>query len=79
MRVPEATPTEIQSAMTAAQTAFQQWKNVPVTQRVRTMMEYRDRVNKNLDRIAGSITEEVRPLRMCSKLHSLCLVGEDPS
>jgi malonate-semialdehyde dehydrogenase (acetylating)/methylmalonate-semialdehyde dehydrogenase len=62
-RVPEATPAEIQLAMDSAQKAFLQWRNVPVTQRVRTMMEYRDRVNKNLDRIAGSITEELGKIR----------------
>jgi len=62
-RVPEATTAELQSAYDAASKAFQTWRNVPVTQRVRTLMEYRDRVNKNLDRIAGSITEELGKVR----------------
>jgi malonate-semialdehyde dehydrogenase (acetylating)/methylmalonate-semialdehyde dehydrogenase len=62
-RVPEATPAELQSAYDAASKAFQTWKHVPVTQRARIMMEYRDRVNKNLDRIAASITEELGKVR----------------
>jgi len=62
-RVPEATTGELQQAYDAASKAFSSWKNVPVTQRVRTMMEYRDRVNKNLDRIGASITEELGKVR----------------
>jgi len=58
-RVPEATNDEFEAAAKSAQTAFQQWKKVPVTQRVRTMYEYRDRVIKNLDKIADSISEEL--------------------
>lgn len=62
-RVPESTQAELQSATDAAQKAFLQWRNVPITQRVRTMMEFRDRINKNLDRLASSITEELGKIR----------------
>jgi malonate-semialdehyde dehydrogenase (acetylating)/methylmalonate-semialdehyde dehydrogenase len=58
-RVPEGTPSEFNSAVSAARNAFDGWKKVPVTQRIRTMFEYRDRVLKNLDKIAANITHEL--------------------
>lgn len=42
-----------------AHKAFLEWRKVPLPQRVRTIFEYRDRVNKNLDKIAETITHEV--------------------
>jgi acyl-CoA reductase-like NAD-dependent aldehyde dehydrogenase len=42
-----------------AQKAFLEWRKVPVPQRVRTMFEYRERLTKNLDKIAEVITLEV--------------------
>jgi malonate-semialdehyde dehydrogenase (acetylating)/methylmalonate-semialdehyde dehydrogenase len=59
VRVPESTDAEMKAAVDAAQNAFQTWQHVPLPQRVRSMFEYRDRVNKNLDKIAESITEEL--------------------
>jgi len=62
-RVPDSTPAELQAATDAASKAFQSWRQVPVTQRVRTMFEFRDRINKNLDRIGANITEELGKIR----------------
>eukprot|EP01127_Copromyxa_protea_P014051 TRINITY_DN3862_c0_g1_i1.p1 TRINITY_DN3862_c0_g1~~TRINITY_DN3862_c0_g1_i1.p1 ORF type:complete len:525 (-),score=146.16 TRINITY_DN3862_c0_g1_i1:103-1677(-) len=59
VKVPESTPAEMQAAVDAAQAAFKEWQQVPLPARVRTMFEYRDRINKNLDNIADSITEEL--------------------
>jgi len=59
VRVPEGTPDEFESAVNAARMAFVEWKKVPITQRVRTMYEYRERVMKNLDKIADSISHEL--------------------
>jgi len=58
-RVPDATPEEFDTALKSSQKAYEEWRKVPVTQRVRTMYDYRDKVIKNLDRIADSITEEL--------------------
>lgn len=58
-RVPDSTDDEINKAVKAAEDAFKTWKKVPLPQRVRTLYEYRERVNKNLDKIAESITEEL--------------------
>jgi malonate-semialdehyde dehydrogenase (acetylating)/methylmalonate-semialdehyde dehydrogenase len=58
-RIPQSTPAELRAAAESAQAAFQTWKNVPLPTRVRTVWEYRDRVVKNLDRIADNITEEL--------------------
>lgn len=62
-RVPEATPEELKFAATSAENAFKTWKNVPVTQRVRTMIELRERINKNINNIAENITEELGKIR----------------
>jgi len=62
-RVPESTVAECDQAVSSASRAFAEWRQVPVTQRVRTMFEYRDRVHKNVDRIAASITEELGKIR----------------
>jgi len=59
VRVPEGTPTEFDSAVTSARIAFNEWRKVPITQRVRTMFEFRERVMKNLDKIADIITHEL--------------------
>eukprot|EP01123_Difflugia_compressa_P010049 TRINITY_DN3558_c0_g1_i1.p1 TRINITY_DN3558_c0_g1~~TRINITY_DN3558_c0_g1_i1.p1 ORF type:complete len:540 (-),score=99.68 TRINITY_DN3558_c0_g1_i1:25-1644(-) len=58
-RVPEATASDFETAIQSSQKAFQEWKKVPVTQRVRTMYDFRDKVIKNLDKISESITEEL--------------------
>jgi hypothetical protein len=41
-----------------AHKAFLEWRKVPLPQRVRTMYEYRDRIAKNIDKIAETITHE---------------------
>eukprot|EP01125_Pyxidicula_operculata_P006830 TRINITY_DN2346_c0_g1_i1.p1 TRINITY_DN2346_c0_g1~~TRINITY_DN2346_c0_g1_i1.p1 ORF type:complete len:524 (+),score=170.66 TRINITY_DN2346_c0_g1_i1:52-1623(+) len=62
-KIPEATPEEFNSAVKAASDAFKEWKKVPVPARVRTMYEFRDRINKNMDKLAASITEELGKIR----------------
>jgi len=42
-------------------------RKVPLPQRVRTIYEYRDRVNKNIDRIAANITEELGKINADAK------------
>jgi malonate-semialdehyde dehydrogenase (acetylating) / methylmalonate-semialdehyde dehydrogenase len=58
-RVPQSTNAELKAAAAAAQAALPGWRATPLPVRVRTMYEYRDRVVKNLDKIAESITEEL--------------------
>uniref|UniRef100_A0A6B2L1U7 methylmalonate-semialdehyde dehydrogenase (CoA acylating) n=1 Tax=Arcella intermedia TaxID=1963864 RepID=A0A6B2L1U7_9EUKA len=66
-RVPEATPEEFNAAIESSKKAFQEWKKVPITQRVRTIYEFRDKVIKNLDRIAENITEELGKIGLDAK------------
>lgn len=58
-RVPEATPAECKAATDAAHKAYQEWRDVPLGQRVRTMYELRNRISKNMDKLANNITEEL--------------------
>jgi len=57
--VPRSTNDEMVRAAEAAQKAFLEWRKVPLPQRVRTIFEYRDRVHKNIDKIADTITHEL--------------------
>jgi len=57
--IPRSTQDEMEIAAETAQKAFLDWKRVPITQRVRTMIEYRDRINSNLDKLAESISYEL--------------------
>jgi len=57
--VPRSTQEEMNQAAEVAHNAFKEWRKVPIPQRVRTVFEYRDRVHKNLDKIAELITHEL--------------------
>jgi len=57
-RVPESTPEEMKSAVAAAQTAFQSWKETPITARIRTMFNFQQLVIKHQDDIAKIIVKE---------------------
>lgn len=57
-KVPVTTEKEMKQAAESAQEAFKAWRNTPVTARARKMFEYRDRIVKNLDRIAANISQE---------------------
>jgi malonate-semialdehyde dehydrogenase (acetylating)/methylmalonate-semialdehyde dehydrogenase len=57
--VPKTTQSEMNQIAEVAQKAYLEWRKVPLPQRVRTMYEYRDRLTKNLDKIAETITHEV--------------------
>jgi len=63
VRVPQSTPAELKAAADSSAAAFETWKNVPLPTRVRAMWEYRERVVKNLDRIADSITDELGKIK----------------
>ena len=57
-QVPQATLSELESAVSSAQTAFESWRNVPVQQRQRIMLKYQDLIRKYTDDIANLITLE---------------------
>ena len=57
-QVPEPTLSEMESAVSSAQTAFESWRNVPVQQRQRIMLKYQDNIRKYTDDIADLITLE---------------------
>jgi len=48
-KVPETTPDELQRAVDAAKAAFPEWSRVPLPQRQRIMMDYRNLIVKNMD------------------------------
>lgn len=51
-RVPKATADEVNQAVSAATTAFQQWRQVPVVERARIMMAYQALLKSRQDEIA---------------------------
>jgi malonate-semialdehyde dehydrogenase (acetylating)/methylmalonate-semialdehyde dehydrogenase len=57
-RVPLATKEEMERAVQGCREAFLEWRKQPITVRTRKMFEYRDRVVKNLERIADNIVLE---------------------
>lgn len=57
-RVPHSTPTEVQSAIDAAQAAFPAWRKVPIQQRQRIMLKYQSLIREYTDELAYWITLE---------------------
>lgn len=57
-QVPITTDDEIESAINAAQTAFDQWKRVPVMERARLMMRYQALLKEHQDDIATLLSSE---------------------
>ena len=57
-QVPQPAPSELESAVSSAQTAFESWRNVPVQQRQRIMLRYQALIRKYTDDIADLITME---------------------
>lgn len=57
-RVPLSTPQTVDRAVTAAQHAFQSWRNVPPQDRARFMFPLRDLLLKHQDELARLVTTE---------------------
>ena len=57
-QVPQSTPSELESAVASAKTAFESWRNVPIQQRQRVMLKYQDLIRQYTDDIANLITLE---------------------
>ena len=57
-RVPQSTSEEVQSAIQAAQTAFPAWRQVPIQQRQRIMLQYQSLIREHTDELAYWITLE---------------------
>src|SRR5919198_3939070 len=53
-----AEPSDVDSGVQAAKKAFDSWRYVSLTRRVRIMFAFRELVNKNLDAIAEIISAE---------------------
>ncbi|MGN6652016.1 CoA-acylating methylmalonate-semialdehyde dehydrogenase [Trinickia sp.] len=57
-RVPFATRAEIDAAVGAAHTAFEQWKSTPIGVRARIMLKYQALIREHMPRIAKILTAE---------------------
>ncbi|NDV92724.1 CoA-acylating methylmalonate-semialdehyde dehydrogenase [Alteromonas sp. 345S023] len=57
-QAPCATDTEVEQAIATAQRAFENWKDVPVTQRARLMMRYQALLKEHHDEIATLLASE---------------------
>lgn len=57
-QVPCSTTTEIEDAIQKAQVAFQNWKEVPVSERMRVMLRYQALLKENHDAIAEILCQE---------------------
>jgi malonate-semialdehyde dehydrogenase (acetylating)/methylmalonate-semialdehyde dehydrogenase len=57
-RVPLCTDQELEAAVASSSKAFAEWKEVSVSNRVRTMFNLQQLITKNIDEIASIITKE---------------------
>ena len=57
-RVPLAGAADVDSAVSAAGRAYEQWRQVPVVDRARVMFRYRDVLEKHAEDLARSVTNE---------------------
>jgi malonate-semialdehyde dehydrogenase (acetylating)/methylmalonate-semialdehyde dehydrogenase len=57
-RVPETTPSEMEAAVGAAERAFKEWKETPVSARVRYMFKLQRLINDHMEELANSIVLE---------------------
>ena len=62
-RVPYATPGEIQTAVSSAQSAFHSWKKTPISERARIFFRLQGLIRDNMDRLAASVTAELGKIR----------------
>jgi malonate-semialdehyde dehydrogenase (acetylating)/methylmalonate-semialdehyde dehydrogenase len=56
--VPLSTKSDVEAAVRAAQKAFLEWKEVPVTERVRILVRFRELLVGQIDSLARLVTEE---------------------
>jgi malonate-semialdehyde dehydrogenase (acetylating)/methylmalonate-semialdehyde dehydrogenase len=56
--VPLSTEADVEMAVRAAQKAFTEWKEVPVTERVRILFRFRELLVAQVDSLAQTLTEE---------------------
>jgi malonate-semialdehyde dehydrogenase (acetylating)/methylmalonate-semialdehyde dehydrogenase len=56
--VPLSVAADVDAAVNAAQKAFAGWKEVPVTERARVMLRFRELLVRDLDSLARTLTEE---------------------
>ena len=57
-KVPQSTQSEFDQAVESAKSAFQTWKDVPVTKRLRLMQNFLRLVNQNHEELAEIVTRE---------------------
>jgi acyl-CoA reductase-like NAD-dependent aldehyde dehydrogenase len=58
MRVPKATPAQLEKAVAAAKRAFESWSKTPIAERRARLTRVADRIHENTDRIAALLTRE---------------------
>lgn len=56
--VPLSTESDVEAAVGAARKAFAKWKEMPVTERVRILFRFRERLVEQIDSLARTVTEE---------------------
>ena len=57
-KVPLSTESDVDAAVGAARKAFAKWKEMPVTERVRILFRFRERLVEQIDSLARTVTEE---------------------
>ncbi|WP_416305265.1 CoA-acylating methylmalonate-semialdehyde dehydrogenase [Neptunicella sp. SCSIO 80796] len=57
-KVPCATDTEMQAAIASAKSAFNDWREVPVSERARVMMRYQHLLKQHHDEVAEILSQE---------------------
>ena len=57
-KVPESTSAEVQQAIDVAQSTFKEWRNVPIQQRQRVMLQYQSLLREYTEDLAYWITLE---------------------
>jgi malonate-semialdehyde dehydrogenase (acetylating)/methylmalonate-semialdehyde dehydrogenase len=56
--VPLSVESDVEAAVQAARTAFAEWKEVPVIERVRILLRFRELLVQEIDSLAKTLTEE---------------------
>jgi acyl-CoA reductase-like NAD-dependent aldehyde dehydrogenase len=58
LRVPKATPAQLEQAVSAARQAFASWSITPIEERRERLLRVADRIHENTERIASVLTRE---------------------
>jgi acyl-CoA reductase-like NAD-dependent aldehyde dehydrogenase len=68
IRVPRATPAQLEQAVRAAQDAFVTWSTTPLKERRERLLQVADRIHQNIERIAAVLTrEQGKPLEAATQ------------